>query len=207
MIFRNRNGWVILVVVATTTPALSQDISWTQPYSGNIVYGPVAPSPGPLPNCPECQCDICQPGGEKGFLKRLFGRAQRCRREYYYCRQLYHTSYTPPVLPPYCEIGYGYYETTWRPPGLATVECDPVGQPILPEFEPLVPAVPPAPVDGSPKPNVMDDPKPEDEPDKQPSAGDEKPRYEEPENPGTARWQDYVPLSERPIQMPIITPR
>lgn len=214
-------GWAVLMLVAAgASPAFGQDISWMQPYSGNIVYGPLSPSPGELPYCPECQCEICQPTGAKGFLKRLFGgaceRIERCRREYYFCRQLYHTSYTPPVLPPYCEIGYGYYETHWRAPGMATVVCDPLGQPVYPGVDLEAPEpeiIPPAPADESSSSPPMTQPDPEQKPDAttpppNQERGDEKPPYEEPvENPGTARWQGYPLFPQQATQMPLITPR
>jgi hypothetical protein len=212
MVFCNRHGWLLLMLLATgTTPAFGQDLSWIQPYSGNIVYGPLSPSPGNLPNCPECQCDACQPDGAKGFFKRLFcgEKVRRCRREYYYCKQMYHTSYTPPVLPPYCEIGYGFYETSWRSPGFASVACDPTG--INPGYDRHVPAIPvPAPLDDSPNQSREWNPMEDSEANPVPDApsGDEKPRYQEPVSPpGTARWQSSSPLSEQVNRMPIITPR
>lgn len=222
MRFCNRPGWLLLVLVAAgTSPAFSQDISWTQPYSGNIVYGPLAPSPGKLPNCPECDCETCQPHGRGGLLNRLFGgsgdRVRKCRREYYYCKQMYHTMYTPPVLPPYCEVGYGYYETSWRPACIATVPWDPTGKPFLSPDQggpPPLPEIPaPSPADLSPEPDPKSNLRDELEQETKgtnpvPSPpGDEKPRYEDPTpKPDAAAFQfpQDNPLSER---MPIISPR
>jgi hypothetical protein len=89
----NRHTYLVLILVAASSATASgQDSSWNQPYSGNVVYGPMVTSSGKLPNCPDCQCEICQPCGPKGFIKRLFGGAYdklcRCRREVYYTKQM-----------------------------------------------------------------------------------------------------------------------
>ncbi len=146
---------LLILVAASTSQAFCQDVRWTQPYSGNVVYGPLVTSGGKLPNCPDCQCESCQSCGPKGFVKRLFGgicdKVRSGRREYYYCKQVYHTMYTKPVLPPYCEVGHGYYQTSWRQGGVSV--CDPVGGYALPPVEEAAPSPeippPPAPLSAS----------------------------------------------------------
>lgn len=214
-----RYAWLFLGL-AITTPAAAQDISWTQPYSGNIVYGPLSPDPGKLPNCPECQCDTCRPGGAKGFFRRLFGgtceQFRETRRDCYFNEQLYHTKYTPPVLPPYCEVGYGYYQTSWRQP----MACpDPIERPgVYPggsdwNEPPVIPAPAPIPPGVEPKGTLeQESHAPPQEPAKNqvpgPAAGDEKPRYEEPmPKTGAMGWKQVTPLARQLYQGPVITPR
>ena len=167
MKFSPQFGWLALVLVLSTTRfANGQEIYWNQPYNGNIVYGPLAASPGEMPNCPKCQCPTCQPSGFKGCVKRFFGEICDTfhwgRRECYYCNQMYHTMYTPPVLPPYCEPGYGYYETAWRKPAVPPIPCELLpecGPPVQLEFEAPVPTVPaPAPQDAWPNPLPQTEP-------------------------------------------------
>ncbi len=223
---RLQNGWLLLLFVATgTSPAIGQDISWTQPYSGNIVYGPLSPDPGPIPLCPECDCETCQPGGSKGFFKRLFGGAcdhvRTTRRECYYHNQLYHTKYTPPVLPPYCEMGYGYYQTSWRQPAICP---DPLehsgGYASFPAVgvelgEPAIPAPPPMPMLPGNNSNSIPQDGLENEKGLErkgevpaPPSSDEKPRYEEPPpKMGEAGWKQVTPLARQFYRGPVITPR
>ncbi|MGE0529052.1 MAG: hypothetical protein AB7P49_18495 [Bdellovibrionales bacterium] len=224
---RSQLGWFLAMsMIASTSSAFGQDMSWIQPYSGNIVYGPLSPDPGRLPLCPDCDCDACNPSGVKGFFKRLFkGHCEdvrTARRECYYHNQMYHTKYTPPILPPYCEGGYGYYQTSWRQP---TICPEPVEHSATyldsPSFleEPAKPAIPaPAPlvdpIPGvTPKPNLME----ELENDREkagksqvpgPPEGDEKPRYEAPvPKSGSAGWKNVTPLGRQLYRGPVITPR
>lgn len=210
------------MVTASWNVAFCQDeVLWTQPYSGNVVYGPLGYSPRPLPNCPECDCETCQPGGCKGIMKRFWGCFRRQRREHYFCKQSYHTLYTPPVLPPYCEPGFGYYETAWRqgvncPIGAANpVEFSHVTEPGFVAPSPTIPA--PAPIanpnEASAKPSFLEEldrekKKGGSDPIRNPPAGDEKPRYEEPDpNSQAGKWLPLTPAGRSVYGNVLITPR
>lgn len=190
--------WLLLVFVAAqSSSGRAQDLIWIQPYSGNIVYGPLATGEE-LPKCPDCDCEHCQPRGVKGFFKKLWGGAGNCvrtaRQESYHFKQQYHTNYTRPLIPPYCQPGHGYYETSWRPgprgPGIS-----PPGVMRPPEVDgpwaapvPVVPA--PAPLNPPPELGPKSKWEGKEKDDTPPMKGNappvrtpgdgEKPRYEEP---------------------------
>jgi hypothetical protein len=167
---RNRVRLIlILAVAACGETAFCQEVLWNQPYSGNAVSGPFAIQTGKLPNCPDCDCSACQPDGSHGLLKRVFGRVchkfHRCRRECYFNQQIYHTGYTRPVLPPYCEPGFGYFETSWRQPVPCLTtgpEADFPHQPdaLLPHLVPVAPMPMGADTTLPPDPAGVDDSKP-----------------------------------------------
>lgn len=224
---RKSTGLLLILAGVVTTPSLGQDISWTQPYSGNVVYGPLSPDPGKLPMCPDCDCESCKPGGCRGFLRRLFGgtceHVRTTRRECYYHNQTYHTKYTPPVLPPYCEVGYGYYQTSWRQPAICP---DPLehsgvyaGFPVGDEkpMEPAIPAPAPMPMPMPPgatqQPDLLNELEQQKEAEGKsqvpgPPAGEEKPRYDEAlPKTGDMGWKQVTPLARQFYRGPIITPR
>ncbi len=158
MKFSHQFAWLALVLFLNMPrPANCQDIFWMQPYNGNIVYGPLGASTGEMPNCPKCQCPTCQPGGCKGCIQRFFGRIsdkfRSCRRELYFWNEMYHTGYDDPVLPPYCEPAYGYYETAWRRPAVPPIPCELLPEcnpPLQPELEAPVPVPTPMPQEALP---------------------------------------------------------
>ena len=203
---------LIFAVAACSKTAFCQEVLWTQPYSGQVVAGPFAVSSGELPNCPDCDCPKCRPDGCDGVFKRFWGgvynKFRRCRRECYFNKQIYHTGYTYPVLPPYCEPGFGYYETAWRQP-VPCLTGGPYGD--LPLEPAIVPADPqpaapmPAEVETmpEPKPAATDEPMPkyENGPEKKvpiDPRGDEKPPYEEspPKEQAGTIWKPIAPQSE-----------
>ena len=219
-----RLGWfAVILALSMARSASCQDIYWTQPYNGNIVYGPLTPSPGPLPNCPECQCPTCQPGGVKGCIKRFFGgickKFHTCRRENYYWNEMYHTGYSDPVFPPYCEPGYGYYETAWRRPTVPPIPCE-----LLPECNPTIPTDLEAPIPEVPSPAVSPESaenslppgegirpgrRPRPIPQPVDPAGYEKPPCEGPPQASTSPfpWNQASPVSIKPGVEPLIRPR
>jgi hypothetical protein len=210
MTFSNQHGWLLLILVtASTNQAFGQDIFWSQPYSGNVAYGPLSPPDGgALPKCPKCECETCQPSGPKGFLKRLFGgsceKVRSARHEWYYAKQIYHTGYTAPILPPYCEFGHGYYETSWRQPPVCAVPCDPAfgshnhshNSEVAPVHVMPFPAPHPQPPEAKPQDLKLQNKANEASQIPSAPAGDEKPRYEEPApKSGYSLWKKTTPVS------------